>query len=200
MIEARAQKVALPQIVEEVRRRLEERARRELSLNGFAAAAVAVPLVKSPAGLSVLLTVRTAHVEQHKGEISFPGGRVDPADADSRAAALRETREEVGIHAADLRVLGTLDDFVSVTGYRVTPHVVWLPREEYPFRPEPREVAEILLIPLDHLLDPAHHRLEEWAEGDGRRLHFYQWGPYVVWGLTAAILQHFLETCVRGPT
>lgn len=188
----------LPPLLREAGRRIGARPRREVPLDGFAPAAVAVPLVRVPGGLAVLFTVRTAHVEQHKGEISFPGGKVDPGDADTWAAALRETREEVGIRPGDLWPLGTLDDFVSITGFRVTPHVVWLDHEDYPFCPEPREVAEILLVPLDHLLDPSHHHVEAWSGGDGRDIHFFRWGPYVVWGLTAAILQHLLDVGFRG--
>ncbi|MBI5015757.1 MAG: CoA pyrophosphatase [Deltaproteobacteria bacterium] len=171
--------------------RLGARPRGEIALEGFSPAAVTLPLVATPEGLAVLFTVRTAHVEQHKGEISFPGGRVDPNDEDTLATALREAREEVGVQPEDVAVLGVLDDFVSITGYRVTPHVVWLDRHDYPFEAEPREVAEILLVPLSHLLDPLHHHIEE-LPGHARPLHFFRWGPYVIWGLTAAILHRFL--------
>ncbi len=175
-----------------IRRRLAGRDRRILAPEGFLPAAVAVPLVPTPEGLAVLFTVRTAHVEQHKGEISFPGGRVDPEDPDDLFTALRELWEEVGVGAAEVEVLGPLDDFVSITGYRVTPHVVYLPREDYPFVPQPREVAEILLVPLAHLLDRAHYHAVK-PPGGPYHIHHFSWGPYVVWGLTAAILKRLLD-------
>jgi len=175
-----------------IRRRLAERQRRVLALEGLLPAAVAVPLLPTAEGLAVLFTVRTAHVEQHKGEISFPGGRIDPEDPDDLSAALRELWEEVGVEPGDVEVLGPLDDFVSITGYRVTPHVVYLPREDYPFVPQPREVAEILLVPLDHLLDRAHYHAVKPPMGH-YHIHHFSWGPYVVWGLTAAILKRLLD-------
>jgi 8-oxo-dGTP pyrophosphatase MutT (NUDIX family) len=175
-----------------VRHRLLERERRVIETAGLLPAAVAVPLVPSDEGLSVLFTVRTAHVEQHKGEISFPGGRIDPDDRDALTAALREFWEEVGVAPEDVQVLGPLDDFVSITGYRVTPFVVFLPQADYPFVPQPREVAEILLVPLEHLLDRAHYNAER-HPGAPHHIHYFSWGPYVVWGLTAAILKRLLD-------
>ncbi|HSH70482.1 MAG TPA: CoA pyrophosphatase, partial [Deferrisomatales bacterium] len=171
--------------------------RREIADPGLRPAAVVVPLVPDTAGLSVLLTRRTDDVEHHKGEICFPGGRVDPGDADHLAAALRETWEEVGVHPEHLQVLGSLDDFVSITGYRVRPFAALLDRLDYPYAPEPREVDELLVIPIHHLLESAHHRMEEHARGELR--HRFHWQGRVVWGLTAAILHHFLRVALpRG--
>lgn len=172
-------------------RSLAERERRELPLDGNLPAAVALPLVSAPDGLSVLFTVRTAHVEQHKGEISFPGGRVDPGDVDTLATALRETWEEVGVQPEDLTVLGLLDDFVSITGYRVTPYVVHLARADYPFVAAPMEVAEILLVPLRHLLDRSNYYVVELPQRGS--IHHFRWGAYLIWGLTAAMLKHLLD-------
>ena len=98
-----------------IAQRLAARSRRTIREPGLRPAAVVVPLVPEPAGPAVLLTRRTDHVEHHKGEICFPGGRVDPGDADNRAAALRETWEEVGIRPEHLAVLGALDDFISIS-------------------------------------------------------------------------------------
>jgi 8-oxo-dGTP pyrophosphatase MutT (NUDIX family) len=148
--------------------------------------------VHTGSGTAVLFTVRAAHLEEHKGEISFPGGRVDPEDSDTLAAALRETWEEVGILPEDLTILGSMDDFVSVTGYRVTPHVVSLAAGDYPFQPQPREVAEILLVPLSHLLDRSNYRVEA---HQGRRgpIDCFRWGSHVIWGMTAGITKRFLD-------
>jgi 8-oxo-dGTP pyrophosphatase MutT (NUDIX family) len=183
--------VSRDQELSAIRRTLAERSRREIPLDDYLPAAVALPLVPSASGTSVLLTVRTSDVEHHKGEISFPGGRVDPADPDTLSAALRETWEEVGIRPEDLKVLGSLDDFVSITGYRVTPYVVCLPRSDYPYVPQPKEVAEILLVPLEHLLDRRNHYLRDGPEAGP--IHHFQWRSYVIWGLTAAVLNHFLD-------
>jgi 8-oxo-dGTP pyrophosphatase MutT (NUDIX family) len=140
----------------------------------------------------VLLTVRSATVELHRGEISFPGGRVDPEDSGTLAAAIRETWEEVGVQPKHLTALGRLDDFVSVTGYRVTPHVFSLAVQDYPFRPQPREVSEILLVPLSHLLDPSNHSTGV-HPGRAGRIDRFRWGSHDIWGLTAAILKRLLE-------
>ena len=97
----------------------------------------------------------------------------------------------------DARVLGALDDFLSVTRYRVTPHVVFVDGQNYRFCPEPQEVAEILLVPLRHLLDPAHR--EVFAHpASGRDVLSYRWGPHRIWGLTAAILERFLQLSFPG--
>jgi 8-oxo-dGTP pyrophosphatase MutT (NUDIX family) len=181
-------------LADEIRRRLTARPRRRIADPGLRPAAVVVPLVPSPAGPAVLLTRRTDHVEHHKGEICFPGGRVDPGDADSLAAALRETWEEVGVRPEHLEILGPLDDFVSITAYRVRPFVALLDRADYPYSPEPREVEEIFAVPTGHLLNPACHRVEPGAPGDLR--HRFHWHGRVVWGLTASILDHFLQVAL----
>jgi 8-oxo-dGTP pyrophosphatase MutT (NUDIX family) len=164
-----------------------------LPLGSRKAAAVALPILAGPAGgLSILFTVRAEDVEHHKGEISFPGGGVDAGDADTLATALREAEEEIGLDPRDVRVLGPLDDCVSISGYRVTPYVVSVDREDYPFRPARREVSKILKVPLDHLLDPMNHR-EEAGLDPAAPIHYFLWENHVIWGLTAAILHRFLE-------
>ena len=112
-----------------------------------------VPLVNRPSGLQVLLTQRTAHLTDHAGQISFPGGRAEETDASLAATALRETEEEVGLPASAVTVLGSLPHYETVTGYRVTPVVGWV---EPPFalKPDPFEVADVFEVPLDFLLDP----------------------------------------------
>ncbi len=120
-------------------------------------AAVLVPLVNRPEGLQVLLTQRSADLPDHPGQISFPGGRVEPSDVSVDAAALRETTEEVGLSSARVSVLGHLSDYETVTGYRVTPVVGWV---EPPFAvaPDPVEVADVFEVPLAFLIDPANQQ------------------------------------------
>ncbi|CAN5345089.1 CoA pyrophosphatase [soil metagenome] len=163
----------------------------------LASAAVLVPLVRRPGGLSVLLTRRTAHLNDHAGQISFPGGRAEAFDASVIETALRETREEVGIDAGEVEVVGRLHDYVTRTGYRVTPVVGLLdpPRD---LRPDPFEVAEVFETPLSFLMDPANHETRALTRFEGaievqRRFFAMHWragaGDYFIWGATAGMLR-----------
>ncbi len=168
---------------------LATRAHRTLPTEGKRVAAVLLALVPRDAEWNVLLTKRTETVEHHKGQISFPGGMVDPGDADVVATALRETDEEVGIPSAQVRVLGRLDDFYTVaTPFHVTPVVGTI---EGPFvaRPNPQETAEVILAPMRELLDPYRWRQEDWK---GIAVSFYDVAGVTVWGATARILDQFL--------
>jgi len=159
-------------------------------------AAVLVPLVRRPGGLTVLLTRRTDHLNDHAGQVSFPGGRTDPEDADAVATALREAHEEVGIAADEVEVIGRLPTYTTVTAYEVTP-VVGLLDAPRALRLDPFEVAEVFEVPLAFLMDPAHHRRHA-VEVDGLARQFISmpWGrdlrgePYFVWGATAAMLRN----------
>jgi 8-oxo-dGTP pyrophosphatase MutT (NUDIX family) len=160
-------------------------------------AAVLVPLVMRPAGLAVLLTQRTAHLAAHAGQISFPGGSIEPEDADSIAAALRETEEEVGLPRGYVEVIGRLDTYVTSTGFEVTP-VVGLVRAPYPSKPDPFEVAEVFEVPLDFIIDPVNHERHS-REFKGRMRSFYV-VPYrhrYIWGATAGMLVNLAEVLTR---
>lgn len=151
-------------------------------------AAVLVPLINRPGGPTVLLTQRTAHLNDHAGQISFPGGRVDETDADRIATALREAEEETGLPRRQVHVIGILPDYDIPTGFRVTPVVGWI---EPPVRlePDPFEVAELFEVPLAHFLDPANHQRHS-DEVNGRRRNYYAMphdGRYI-WGATAGML------------
>ncbi len=134
-------------------------------------AAVLVPLVNRPDGLTVLFTERSADLPDHPGQISFPGGRVEPEDIDVEAAALREAEEEIGLPRDRVSVLGRLADYETVTGYRVTPVVGWV---EPPFvvKPDPVEVADVFEVPLAFLLDPANQQRHFRMLGEIRRDYF----------------------------
>ena len=156
-------------------------------------AAVLVPLVMRPGGLTVMLTQRTAHLAAHAGQISFPGGRAEPEDADSVAAALRETEEEVGLPRDHVEVIGRLDTYLTSTGFEITP-VVGLVRAPYPMRVDPFEVAEVFELPLSFVLDRTNHRRDS-REYKGRLRHFYVL-PYenrYIWGATAGMLVNLAE-------
>jgi 8-oxo-dGTP pyrophosphatase MutT (NUDIX family) len=158
-------------------------------------AAVMLLLHPGPSGAELLFTRRTQDVLTHKGQISFPGGSQDRSDADLLATALRETHEEVGIPAEAIEILGELDDTLTASShFLVTPFVGLYRGALDALRPEPREVAQVLSVPLAALRDPRILR-EDSFEVDGRPepVYFYQHGPDVIWGATARILHGLLE-------
>ena len=161
-------------------------------------AAVLVPLVNRPDGLTLLLTQRSADLPDHPGQISFPGGRVEPEDASLAHAALREATEEVGLASGHVAVLGELSPYETVTGYRVTPVVGWV---EPPFvlTPDPVEVADIFEVPLAFLLDPANQQRHFRMQGERRRDFWaIPYGERYIWGATAAMLL-ILDRTLRAP-
>ena len=156
-------------------------------------AAVLVPLYQRDGRDYLLFTERTAHLEHHAGEISFPGGGHDTVDADLSATALRETEEELGIARAQIEVLGRLDDFYSIHGYHVVPFIGTIPNPDN-LQLDPFEIAGVFEAPLDHFRDPAIHRVEDWQHlGRTHMVDFYQFEEHTIWGLTAAILRQFLD-------
>jgi 8-oxo-dGTP pyrophosphatase MutT (NUDIX family) len=157
-------------------------------------AAVLVPLLDRGGEAHVLLTRRRADLRHHAGQISFPGGRVEPADPDTLAAALREAHEEVGLAPGAAEVLGQLDEtFVLVTGFRLTPWVAAVP-DPYPWAPAPREVADLLVVPLAALARPGAHRTEILtAYGAPHEVHFFDWNGESIWGATARVLRQLLS-------
>jgi 8-oxo-dGTP pyrophosphatase MutT (NUDIX family) len=162
------------------------------------AAAVLVPIVTRPEGLSVLFTLRTAHLSAHAGQVSFPGGRVDPADADEAAAALREAEEEIGLARAEIRLIGRLDTYVTRTGFRICP-LVGLVAPPLALRPDPQEVAEVFEVPLEFLIDPANRRRES-RHYQGRERFFWAI-PYegrYIWGATAGMVVNLSELLSDG--
>jgi 8-oxo-dGTP pyrophosphatase MutT (NUDIX family) len=151
-------------------------------------AAVLVPVVTRAHGLNVLLTQRTEKLAQHAGQISFPGGGVEPGDADAVAAALRETAEEVGIAHGLIQPFGYLDCFDTISGYSVTP-VVGSLDPGYVVTLDPHEVADVFEAPLDFFLDPANLRRRRihW-QGRARDIFEFPYQDRNIWGATAAML------------
>jgi 8-oxo-dGTP pyrophosphatase MutT (NUDIX family) len=139
----------------------------------------------------VLLTRRAESLRSHAGQVAFPGGRVDPGDADVIAAALREADEEIGLPAAAVEVVGTVGVFRTVTGFEVTPVVGVVP-PDLPLRPHDAEVAALFEVPLAHLLDPANHLVRQ-VEWKGAERTFYEipWVGERIWGATAAMIVNF---------
>ena len=162
------------------------------------AASVLIPLVQREDGLSMLLTQRTAHLTDHAGQISFPGGRAEEYDASAIDTALRETEEEIGLHRRHIEIVGVLPDYVTGTGYRVTP-VVALVMPPFELTPDANEVAEIFEVPLAFLMDAGNHRRLSFdlPEGAGRRSFYAMpYERFFIWGATAGMLRnlfHFLR-------
>ena len=163
------------------------------------AAAVLMPMVVREDGLNLLLTMRTAHLHDHAGQIALPGGRVDPEDADAMATALREAEEEIGLARHHVEVIGSLPDYQTGTGFRVTP-VAALVHPPFELAADPFEVAEIFEVPMDFLMNGANHqrRSAVLPNRPGRRSFYAMpYERYFIWGATAAMLRnlyHFLRS------
>lgn len=157
-------------------------------------AAVLVPIVMRERP-TVLLTERTAHLSTHSGQVAFPGGKADPEDANPAATALREAWEEVGLEAGFVEVLGALPTYVTGTSFIISP-VVALVRPEFVLKPNPYEVADVFEVPLDFLLDPAHHQRHA-MDWQGHRREWFsmpyeaQGKTHFIWGATAGMLRNF---------
>jgi len=162
-------------------------------------AAVLIPLVDRGDELMVLLTHRASDLKHHAGQISFPGGRLEPGDDDAVAAALRETEEEIGLRREFIEVIGCLPDHVVISGYRVTP-VVGLVRPGFELVLDPTEVSDTFEAPLRHLLDPATHarRLHRIGGEEFQALDL-PWGGHTIWGATAGMLLTLREVLGGTP-
>ncbi len=156
-------------------------------------AAVLVPIIDRPREPTVLLTRRSHELPDHPGQISFPGGGIDPGDADAEAAALREAEEEVGLPRHCVTLVGRLDTYLVRTGFRVVP-VVGLLQPPFDLRPEEGEVAEIFEVPLAFFLDQANRELHSrMFRGVERFFYAYPFGSYYIWGATAGMLSNLSE-------
>ncbi len=165
-------------------------------------AAVLVPVIEHEAGVSLLFTKRADHLGEHASQMSFPGGSREPSDGSRYETALREATEEIGLRQDEVDFVGRLDDIHTVTGYVVSPFVARVPDREYD--PDEREVAEVVLLTVDDLLDPANIEVErrEHPAGGEVLVHFFHVDGYTVWGATGRILVQLLEltTDWRAPT
>jgi 8-oxo-dGTP pyrophosphatase MutT (NUDIX family) len=156
--------------------------------SAITAASVLVPIVAHRDGLTVLFTKRTVHLKAHSGQVSFPGGRAEPSDPTPEFTALRESQEEIGLAPEKIEVLARLPDYITRTGFQVTP-VVGLLTPPLELVPDPREVEAVFEVPLAFLLDPANH-LRQSREINGRTVGYYEmrFGERVIWGATAGMI------------
>ncbi len=165
-------------------------------------ASVLIPLIANDEGVSVLLTERTAHLHDHAGQISFPGGRVEPHDADAIATALREAHEEIGLPPANVDVVGTLPEYLTATGYKVTPVIGLIEQAFLPVL-DAFEVSEVFEVPLAFLMDPINHERRVLTLDDAARTFYAmpyttpkraaEGRRYFIWGATAAILRNLYQ-------
>lgn len=160
-------------------------------------AAVLVPLVRHAESIHVLLTQRTAHLEDHAGQISFPGGRVESSDASREETALRETEEEIGLGRARVELLGRLPDYEIPSGFRITPVVGWI-EPPIEIKPDPFEVEAVFEAPLEYFLDANNYqRREYYFRGRHRHYMAIPFEGRYIWGATAGM---FYSLCrmLRG--
>ncbi len=156
-------------------------------------AAVLVPVVARPQGPTILLTQRTDRLQDHAGQVSFPGGSREVTDSDPVQTALRETEEETGLQRRFVEVVGFLDGYLTITGYAVTP-VVGLIKPDFHLDPDPLEVAAVFEVPLVFLSDPRNRQLRQ-SQLVGRDVGYYafEYDHHTIWGATAAMLVNFLN-------
>ena len=151
-------------------------------------AAVLVPLVEHPTGMTVLLTQRANTLKDHAGQISFPGGRIEPEDADAWHAALREAYEEIGLKPELVEFAGYLPDHIVISGFRVTP-VVGFVKPQYQLQIATAEVHDVFEVPLDFILDEANHKFRQRKIGELTiDIHDIPYGERNIWGATAGML------------
>jgi len=164
-------------------------------------AAVLIGLIDRPQGPQLLFTVRSEHLNDHAGQISFPGGRVEASDRNPTAAALREAHEEIGLDPDRVEVLGTLPTYKTISGYEVTPVVGWIAADAV-LHADPLEVEEFFEVPLAFLMDGANHMRRLVVQGEHRRtvyaMEYVGRHRYLIWGATAAMLRNFYCFVVAG--
>jgi len=173
------------------------RLQRHLPVNPVPAA-VLVPLVDRPDGLTILLTERASQLVNHAAQISFPGGRLEPTDPDVASAALREAHEEIGLDPAHVEVFGYLPDHLVISGFRVTP-VLSLVTPPFELKINANEVADVFEVPVDYLFDAANHKARLRRVGDeDMLLHDITWKERNIWGATAGMLLTFARMTREG--
>ena len=180
-------------LVARTRARLPGRARRVVPPGPLIRAAVLVPIVDHGEAFLVFAQ-RTERVGHHAGQISVPGGRIDPGDADDWQAALREAEEEIGLAPAQVEALGALDDTETfATQFVITPWV-GVVRGPVVWQPDGHEIAKVIEVPVAALLARGCFRVESWErDGVARDVYFYDYQDVTIWGATARILKQYLD-------
>jgi 8-oxo-dGTP pyrophosphatase MutT (NUDIX family) len=160
-------------------------------------AAILIALMLHEEGLSILFTKRTAHLPHHANQVSFPGGKTEAGDPDAIFTALREAQEEIGLDPENAHILGTLDRYITISGFIITPVVaVVMPQA---WQANPSEVAHIFEVPLEFILSPGAIDLRQAAGPDGIARNFYAlpWQEEIIWGATAGMLKNLVEMLLQ---
>jgi 8-oxo-dGTP pyrophosphatase MutT (NUDIX family) len=179
--------------VEIIRQALADNPKKSIDDASLKPAGVLLVVYPKDGEYCVLLNKRSDLVEHHKGEISFPGGAVDPEDENMLATAIRETHEEMGVHPDDIDYLGELDDVRTISDFLMYAFVATIPYP-YDFKPSDMEVAEVLEVPISHLRTEASLRSEaRLRDGKVRNSATYVYEGHVIFGATAMVLENFLE-------
>ena len=186
-------------VTDAIRRILSAHPKKPIDDSSLIPAGVMLLLYKKDGDYCVLLNKRSNHVEHHKGEISFPGGGKDSVDDTLLDTAIRETHEEMGILPEDIEVLGELDDVATRSRFLMRPYVGTIPYP-YDFKPFETEVAEVIEVPISHLLDEENYRDEvRIVNGELSYSPAYAYNGHVVFGATARVLKQFLELLEAAP-
>lgn len=157
---------------------------------GLRKAAVLIPLQDINGELHLILTQRPLHLRAHPGQISFPGGKIEPSDPDAIAAALREAEEEIGLLRQNVEVIGTFPAHNTFTGFEITP-VVGIIKQAFELKLDPGEVADCFTVPLSFFIAPGNrHQKRFLRQGSYYRVHFIPYQQRFIWGATAAIIDH----------
>ncbi|WP_068545112.1 CoA pyrophosphatase [Thalassotalea crassostreae] len=156
-------------------------------------ASVLIPIVDHGNELSIVLTKRASHLKHHAGQISFPGGKVEKQDIHLIDTALRETEEEIGVNRDEIKIVGQLKPYHTITGFHITPIIGFIP-DNYNFVIDQNEVAEVFYVPFSHFFDEDNHLKVEFSrQGNKHKVYFMPYLNYNIWGATAAILKDLVQ-------
>ncbi len=184
----------MEEILEEIAQKLKSNNKRSINPRRFIPSAVLMPIYMRDGELHIVFTKRTTKLKEHKGQISFPGGKYSKRDLNLLSTALRECKEEIGVEKRHVKILGELDDIITVTGYLISPYVGLIPYP-YKFKTSVNEVEEIISVPVSELLEPKNFRVEKSIKVNGKTfpVYYFFYQENIIWGATARILKQFLE-------
>ena len=181
-------------IKEQIKQALHNYQKKQLNDEELKPSAVLVPIFSKEGEYHILFIKRSEQVDFHKGQSAFPGGNREPGDSELLQTALREAKEEIGLEAKDVEIVGELDDFTTLTsGYLISPFVAFIPYP-YPFQLDSREVEELFSVPLSALMNESNFRQDYYPTGDKAGPGYaYEYEGRIIWGATARIVKQFME-------
>jgi 8-oxo-dGTP pyrophosphatase MutT (NUDIX family) len=182
----------LAMVADRIANVLQSRPPKNLSGESYKLAAVLIPIQEREDGDHIVLTKRAEQLTHHRGQVAFPGGRVDADDRGALEAALRESHEEIGIHPSDVRILGRLDQVTAAYDFVVTPFVGIIP-PFYEFRLNPAETDAVFSVPIDALLEPKRVTIADHLSSHGEPVYHFYFNGWDIWGATARIIVQFLD-------